>query len=137
MKAADDGLPIVGDQAKELGVRVPPNPHADIDVDLKTNLVVWNGKGMSVGANWRDLPTFLIPKRLSAIAPDAAGSNSLICYRFGTGEFVEGNLATGLELIMKPGETNLGLVVPTSAVTITEFQQALAATRPDWKVDET
>jgi hypothetical protein len=38
MKAAADGLPVVGDRSKELGVRVPPNPHADVDVNPNTSV---------------------------------------------------------------------------------------------------
>jgi len=33
MKRADDGMPVVGSNSKELGVRVPPNPNGDIDLD--------------------------------------------------------------------------------------------------------
>jgi hypothetical protein len=33
MKQAEDGLPVVGSNSKELGVRVPPNPNADVDLD--------------------------------------------------------------------------------------------------------
>jgi hypothetical protein len=71
MKAAADGLPVVGDQSKELGVRVPPNRYADIEVD-DAGMVVLNGLGLSVVSNWRDLPDHLIPVRLSSIVPQAA-----------------------------------------------------------------
>ncbi len=72
MKSAADGLPVVGDQSKELGVRVPPNPSSDVDVDPITQMVVLNGAGMSVAANWRLLKPHLVPARLSGIVPKAA-----------------------------------------------------------------
>jgi hypothetical protein len=85
MKQAKDGLPVVGSGAStELGVRVPPNQWADVDLDQNDN-VVQNGNGMSVVANWRHLLAHLIPKRLKPLFPGAAGPNSLTCYKMGTG----------------------------------------------------
>jgi hypothetical protein len=52
MKRAEDGLPIVGSNSKELGVRVPPNPSPDVDLDSNMQ-VIMNGKGMSVAEHWR------------------------------------------------------------------------------------
>ena len=86
MKRAADDLPIVGSNSKELGVRVPPNPNADIDLDAN-DLVILNDRGMSVAANWRSLPAHLIPKRLQPLFAGAAGSNSLTSYKMGTGQF--------------------------------------------------
>lgn len=137
MKAADDGLPVIGDQAKELGVRVPPNPHPDISVDANTNLVVLDGSGMSVVANWRLLPPHLIPIRLALVVKKAKGPNSLLCYRLGNGPFVPGPLSAGLDLALKPNETVRGNVLPSGPVTVIQFQADLAATRSQWVVDET
>jgi hypothetical protein len=137
MKAAADGLPVVGDQSKELGVRVPPNPHADIDVDPYTSLVVLNGSGMSVAENWRHLPGHLIPARLSPIEPRARGSDDLKCYRLGDGPFSPGPVANGLELVLKPGSSESGNLVPSVAVSVSQFQADLAGTREQWVVDET
>jgi len=137
MKAAADGFPIVGDQAKELGVRVPPNPHADIDVDSTSNLVVWNGKGMSVVENWRLLAPHLIPVRLSAVVPKAKGLGNLRCYRLGDGAFASGFVADGLKLVLKSGSTMTGNIVPITSVTVAEFQSDLATTRTLWVEDET
>ena len=50
MKKDADGLPVVGEQSKRLGVRVPPDPHADIDTDAAGKAIL-NGKGMSVVEN--------------------------------------------------------------------------------------
>lgn len=137
MKAAADGLPVVGDRPKELGVRVPPNPHADVAVDPNTNQVVLNGSGMSVAANWRLLPPHLIPLRLSGVIKDAKGRNRLTCYRLGDGAFAPGPLANGLELVLKPGRTGQGNVVPAGPVRVAQFQADLATTRMQWVVDET
>ncbi len=68
MKRAEDGLPVVGSNSKELGVRVPPNPNADVDLDGKDH-VITNGKGMSVAEHWRYLLGHLVPKRLVPICP--------------------------------------------------------------------
>ncbi len=76
MKRAEDGLPIVGSNSKELGVRVPPNPNADVDLDGNDH-VITNGKGMSVAEHWRYLLGHLVPKRLVPIFPGATGSNGL------------------------------------------------------------
>jgi hypothetical protein len=54
MKRADDGLPTVGSNTNELGVRVPPNPNGDIELD-ENGYVILNGNGMSVAENWRRL----------------------------------------------------------------------------------
>ena len=55
MRRASDDRPVVGSNSKELGVRVPPNPNADVDLD-DSGKVILNGKGMSVAENWRHLP---------------------------------------------------------------------------------
>jgi hypothetical protein len=137
MKVAEDGLPVVGDRSKELGVRVPPNPHADVDVDATTNLVVLNQKGMSVAENLRRLAPHLIPTRLSSIVPLAKGRGNLRCYRLGDGPFAPGPIADGLELVLKPGATDTGNIVPSAVVTLAQFQHDLAATRALWVEDET
>lgn len=137
MKAGADGLPVVGDQSKELGVRVPPNPHADVDVDPNTNFVIMDGSGMSVAANWRLLPPHLIPVRLAGIVKKAKGLGSLTCFRLGDGPFTPGPLDAGLELTVKPNVVDRGNVVPGGQVTVFQFQADLAATRTQWVVDET
>jgi hypothetical protein len=122
--------------SKELGIRVPPNPNADIDLDVNDH-VVQNGKGMSVIANWRHLLAHLIPKRLKTLFPGAAGSNSISCYKMGTGAFVEGPISDDLNLVLKKGNAQAGNVVPARSVHRDQFQAHLAATRDQWSVDET
>jgi len=135
MKTADDNLPVVGSSSKELGVRVPPNPHADVDLD-ENQIVKLNGRGMSVAEHWKHLPGHLVPKRLKSIFPPATGANSLKCFKMGEGAFVEEELSTGLKLAIKPGNPHGGNVTPTEKIKIDDFQAALAATRADWEIDE-
>jgi tetratricopeptide (TPR) repeat protein len=136
MRRAGDGLPVVGFNSKELGVRIPPNPNSDIDLDENGNVVL-NGKGMSVAENWRALLPHLVPKRLKAIFPGASGSNGIACFRLGLGPFLPGLLNARLALVLKAHEGQAGNVVPASASGENEFQSDLAATRGDWAIDET
>jgi len=136
MKRAADGLPVVGSNSKELGVRVPPNPNADIDLDQNGH-VVQNGKGMSVAANWRYLLAHLVPKRLKPYFPGAAGPDSLTCYKMGTGPFTAGAVTDDLNLLPKKGNPLAGNVVPLQNAHRDKFQADLAATRLQWSADET
>jgi hypothetical protein len=136
MKRADDGLPTVGSGSKELGVRVPPNLNADIDLDQNDH-VVQNGRGMSVAANWRDLLAHLVPKRLRPLFPGAAGANSLTCYKMGSGAFAAGAFTDDLDLHPKKGNLRAGNIVPQRSVHRDQFQADLAATRSQWAADET
>jgi hypothetical protein len=128
MKQTEDGLPVVGSNSKELGVRVPPNSNPDIDLG-ENGHVILNGKGMSVAANWRALLPHLIPKRLKPVVRNAAGSNSLACFRFGQGPFFSGALNAQLSLVLKVHETLAGNVVPTQSTPERQFQLELAATQ--------
>ena len=136
MKQADDGQPEVGSDSKQLGVRIAPNPNADIDLDEK-GAVILNGKGMSVADNWRRMLPHLIPKRLKLIFSVAAGSNRLACFRFGQGPFSPGPLNSRLSLVLKEHDAHGGNVVPAQAVSERQFQVDLAETRGDWAIDET
>ncbi len=136
MKQADDGLPVVGTASRELGVRVPPDPNADVDLD-EGGGVILNGKGMSVVANWRNLLPHLVPKRLRPVFPGAAGSNRLACFRLGEGSFIPGSLNDRLSLMLKDHDTRSGNIVPAEPMSQGELQDALAATRAEWLVDDT
>jgi hypothetical protein len=136
MRRAGDGLPSAGSASKELGVRVPPNPNADIDLDENGNVIL-NGKGMSVAENWRGLPPHLVPKRLKPIFPGAAGSDNVACFRLGQGQFSPGPLNARLTLVLKRHDTRAGNIVPARSVREHEFQDDLAATRDEWTIDET
>ena len=136
MKRAQDGLPVVGSNSKELGVRVPPDANADIDLDQSAH-VVQNGKGMSVAMNWRNLLAHLVPKRLRPLFPGAAGSNGLTCYKMGSGPFAAGPVSNELRLELKSGNVHAGNVTPTQSADSGQLQANLAATRIQWSPDET
>jgi hypothetical protein len=136
MKRAEDDLPVVGANSRELGVRVPPHPNADVDLDLDGKIVL-NGKGMSVAENWRHLLPHLVPKRLRWTFPGAAGTNNLACFKLGDGPFGEGAIYGQLSLILKGHNSRTGNVVPSQGIRVDAFQAELAATRSDWSIDET
>ncbi|HVC96704.1 MAG TPA: hypothetical protein VND64_23705 [Pirellulales bacterium] len=121
--------------SKELGVRCPPGPHADVDLDSAGHVLL-NGRGMSVAENWRYLPPHLIPKRLLPLVPDASGSNQLFCWSMGNGPFVNDSVNESLALRIKPHMPNMGNVVPIEPVAVDRFQLDLAATRNQWQPDE-
>ena len=135
MKPAVDGLPVVGSNSKELGVRVPPNPSPDVDLDDR-EFIVQNGRGMSVAENWRHLLPHLIPKRLKPLSPGAAGPNSIACFKMGAGAFAACAVNIDLYLALKPGTLQHGNIVPARAVHRDQFQASLAATRSEWSIDE-
>lgn len=131
MKRAEDGLPIVGTASKELGVRLPPDENADIEVGEDLNVKL-NGKGMSVASDWRFLLPHLIPKRFKPMWEGAAGSNALEIYAHGEGAFEEGQIDAHLSLALKPGTTQHGNVVPIQLASIESFLNHLAETREQW-----
>jgi hypothetical protein len=129
----DNGLPVVGSESKMLGVRVPPHQQPDITRDANGIVIPGTG-GMSVAPTWRDLPYFLIPKRLRSLMPDARGRNELACFRHGAGDFVESVVSESL--VLKPDSRSHATIQPTRSMPLADFQQALAATRDGWAIDE-
>jgi len=137
MKRDDDGLPRVGANSNELGVRVAPHNNPDIEDDGNGNVKLNNG-GMSVSENWRFMLAHLIPKRLRPKFAAAAGNNSLSCYRHGDGPFAPTSLDghAALSVTLKPHDPHAGLVIPAQPISIPRFQADLAATRAEWVLDE-
>lgn len=133
MLADEDKLPRVGSNGASLGVRLPPDKNADVDCD-QSGQVLLNQKGMSVSPRWRDLPPFRIPQRLKGKSPGARGSDASFCYSYGTGPFQNNKFADGLQLI--PDRPNHGVVVPLRLVKFQQYEEDLAATRPEWVIDE-
>ena len=115
-----------------LGVRLPPDPYADVEPDAHNHVSA--GQGMSVAPAWRDLPFFLIPRRLNRLAPKARGSNSLVCWRAGDGEFTDGRINDQLRL--RQDRAKHGIIEPAERMAVDAFQAAIAATRDDWQADE-
>jgi len=134
MRRADDGKPTVDATGKGLGVRgTPVNAIVDVDLDAQGNVVL-NGKGMSVGPAWRELPYFLVSKRLKSKFPAARGAADLFCFTMGDGPFRDEKIAPGLAL--KVDSPKHGSVVPQQRVSLQQFQADLAGTRDSWIVDE-
>jgi len=129
MKKDEDDLPTVEQSSNGLGVRMA----VDIDVDGQGN-VMMNGKGMSVAPSWRKLPIYRIPRRLRDKIPKARGSNSVYCFKYGAGPFVQGAFAAGLELV--PDSSTHGCVVPAQTTLLAQFERDLADTRGGWQIDE-
>ena len=134
-RESSDNSPVVGSMSSsELGVRsgidISVNEDGNVDLDAS---------GMSVAPGWRDLDITRIPKRLRAIVPGAAGSNSTSCFTMGAGPFQSGGVANGLELIpdaMQAPVTH-GVVAPVQIVPLVQYQTDLANTRAAWQIDET
>jgi hypothetical protein len=135
MRVDGDGFPKVGSQSKCLGVREPPNPHADVDLDAGGNVVL-NRRGLSVVADWRQLSGHLLPEHLDDGFNGASGKGMQV-FVHGTGRFTdEDAVAESLALVHKRGTTTSGNVTPRASVPLAQFQADLRATREGWSVDE-
>lgn len=126
----DDGFPRVERSARGLGIR----PGIDIDVGPSDNVLV-NGKGMSVGPNWRDLPHHRVPERLRHLKRGARGPSNIYCFRSGSGPFQKETFAKGL--MLEPDSSKHGVIAPDHGMSLDDYESALRATRPTWQVDET
>lgn len=129
----DGRRPLVADTARGLGVRVGGGTNTDIPVDPHGG-VAPNTGGMSVSPNWRSLPIHRIPRRLRDIVLSATGSNEDACWCMGEGPFVEDKVANGL--ILRPGRQAHGHVEPSELMSLDHYRGLLAATRENWKIDE-
>lgn len=129
-----DGGPQVGSHRRSLlGVR-PTGAFADIDLNPPGDMngdVVRNGKGLSVSADWQKLPGHLIPEERDDGLNGASGKGMKI-FVHGTGGFNEGPVSPALEMVFKPQTIHDGVVCPTAAVSLNQFQSDLQATRLQW-----
>jgi hypothetical protein len=134
----EGGKPKVGAEARCLGVRVPPDHHADIPVDTDGNVAPATG-GMSVAPSLEVLGRvpFLVSRRLRHRFPRARGVDDLVCWRLGEGTFAGGSVGPGLILRPDPANSRLhGFVEPEVQMPLAQYQQALAATRDAWQCGE-
>ena len=134
MKRVADDLPEVGTaNSSQLGAR----PGPDVTVDAANNVVL-DGKGMSVAPAWRDLDYTRIPRRLHSKLLGAAGPNSSACFAHGTGPFQAAAINVNLVLAPDPGAGPVthGVVSPSQVMPEAQYNGAIAATRPNWVVDE-
>ena len=127
--------PLIGASKNCLGVRMT-GKFRDVELDASGNVKL-NRKGLSVSHDWRKLPAFLIPEHLEDEHNGASGQGMRVFVHGGnTGAFAEGPVAAGLELLFKQGCTTAGVVCPMAVVPLKQYQGDLAATRPDWVIDE-
>ena len=105
-----------------------------MDVDIAGDVVL-NRKGLSVAADWRQLPAHLIPEHLDDGLNGARGKGMKV-FIHGTGAFEEGIVSEGLELLHKAGTTMAGVVSPVTSMPLAKYQADLAATRANWSIDE-
>ncbi|HEX5445096.1 MAG TPA: hypothetical protein VFW87_14755 [Pirellulales bacterium] len=126
----DGDKPKIGNTARTLGVRVPPNP--DFDIEVNADGTVEPGKGgMSVSPDILALPKHRAPVRYIAFKPDARGRHDDdICWRMSDGPFADGKI--GDRLVLRVDSNDHGMVEPAYRMLLTEYQQALAATQDDW-----
>lgn len=132
----DPEHPLVGASNRTLGVRVPPDPNADVHPDA-SGTVGPDGNGMSVGPKLSVLPSFLVPKRLRHLRKGARGNDFDKVFSLGEGPFQASLLDERLELHPDPVPSPChGVVQPRALVRVGDFQVALAATRGGWMIDE-
>jgi hypothetical protein len=134
-----DGEPELGRGKNQLGVLVGSDEHDDL-VEEGGQVRPHTG-GMSVSPSLETLPLFRIPRRLRdkypERFPDATGSNNLHCWRLGEGEFLAGAIAADLVLRPDPEQPEKhGFIEPERKMTVKEYEDAIAATRPSWKIWE-
>jgi len=132
--SAEGGFPEVGTASHMLGARVSVDISPDND-----DYVYPDTGGISVARSLNDLLPHLIPKRLRDHFEDAAGSSRRFVWSMGAGKFSEGSIDKKLFLRRKPENAQgkvQGLVEPALIMLLTEYQTALAATRPQWSLYE-
>ena len=132
----DNGKPRLGGFRDCLGVRVPPDQYADVFPDAMGN-VGPNGAGMSVCRSLREMPGFLIPKRLRQVLgiPKARGNNSLFVWSMGSAPFARSRIGVALQLTPDGGSAH-GVVEPANVMLLAAYERALEQTRPLWIVNE-
>jgi hypothetical protein len=121
--------PLVAPTARGLGVR----RGVDIAVDDSGNVSPGSG-GMSVAPDWKLLPPWRIPRRLSHIVPQASGRNDDACWRFGENGFITEPIGEHLRFV--PDRPTHGVVEPALEMQLSRYEEALADTQHDWQIDE-
>lgn len=89
---------------------------------------------MSVSPSFASLPPLRVPERLRAHFRGARGKNEDRVFVMGEGPFEAARLSEKLELL--PDRPGHGVVRPAAVMTIDEYQVALAATAPNWRIEE-
>jgi hypothetical protein len=135
----DDGFPALGATGTTLGVRLPDSSRPEVQPDIvpdSTGRVSPGTGGMSVAPRAADLPPHTIPRRLKSRYSEAAGSDKLRIWSFGSGAFADGVLSDRLALRVDPENDKHGFVEPAKEMAIEEYLDGLAITRTSWTVSE-
>lgn len=128
MEVAADGGPVVGDQGCQLGARHPGTlfrpgdpPTTDISADAK-GMVHPGKKGMSLFLSTARLPPHLL-------------TNPRIAGQLAKFEINDDPYPTQqLHLHVTNQEKGHGVMSPATTMTLSGYQNALASTRPDWRI---
>lgn len=142
MEVDANNRPRVGRNMRNmLGIRIPPHPNPDIIPDPHGNVspAPQGGRlqGMSVSRSLRELPGFLIPRRLRTALgiPKASGQNTAAIWSMGVGPYIDSPISTSLQLRTTHASAH-GLVEPSGSVTLALYEQAIEETRDQWQIDE-
>lgn len=132
----DGDRPLLGESASTLGVRVPRDIPPTSD-----GAVLPGSNGMSVTpsvAALNRMPARMVPNRLRAIVPGAAGDDSLFVWSLGQGPWATGvePIAPKLQLRPDPTDSQHGFVEPDVLMPVNGYRAAIAATQNLWQMDE-
>ena len=115
MKSADDNLPVIGQYARELGVR----PNIDIPVDNQGNVAPFTG-GMSVTVdNVRHLPAHRRPSDFGGTGKDPVFS-------------IKKEQLPDVLSSRQSGSRHHYLIEPKYDCSFDQYQSNLYSTRPKW-----
>ncbi len=117
MRAASDGLPVVGRSARELGVRVEG---AVIDLRVGEDGWVQSGAG---GMSVADGDPSYLPKHRRPLSLGGDGRDPV---------FGLARAALPAELAIRVDRPPHALVEPAEPCKLGRYEEALAATRPSW-----
>jgi len=136
MKATGD-RPMIGSGRGELGVRLPGGPSKPDVTPDGAGLVHPGGGGMSVSPTLRQLPPFLLPRRLNGALGlrEAKGPSDWLVFRLGSAPFDAA--AIGPDLRLRPDSDDHGLVEPDRTMPEGQYQACLGSTLDAWVIDET
>lgn len=121
MREAPDGHPVVGPGGRLLGVRPGSDPTPDVPAVHLSDTVLPGQGGMSVAPDSpRDLPRHRRPAALGGTGRDPVW-------------YIE-TADLGPDLEFRQDRPGHGLIEVKHPLTLQEFQDALAGTRPRWQL---
>lgn len=121
MKEDSDGLPTIGSSGRSLGVRLGDTSTPDVLAVEFDDVILPNQGGMSVAP---DNPLHLLRHRRPQ---NLGGSGVDPVWSLESDEL-------GSDLQFRQDRLTHGLIEPSRAMTLSEYQNALSATRPTWKL---